>query len=136
MADLPKQSEPDEEGGVGYGRPPLHSRFKPGQSGNPRGRPRRKLALEEIANEILQEKTWVTLRGTRKRVAAERAVFYRILEQALKGDIRAARLLFGMRAASSKQDGGSSASFLSDEDLAILASAGIVPGKGDPDVGA
>lgn len=26
---------------VGYGKPPLHTRFKPGQSGNPRGRPRR-----------------------------------------------------------------------------------------------
>ncbi len=24
---------------VGYGRPPLHSRFKPGQSGNPKGGP-------------------------------------------------------------------------------------------------
>src|SRR6516225_1371379 len=23
---------------VGYGRPPVHSRFKPGQSGNPKGR--------------------------------------------------------------------------------------------------
>ena len=25
---------------VGYKKPPLHSRFKKGQSGNPRGRPR------------------------------------------------------------------------------------------------
>jgi len=25
---------------VGYGKPPAHSRFKPGQSGNPRGRPK------------------------------------------------------------------------------------------------
>ena len=25
---------------VGYGKPPAHSRFRPGQSGNPRGRPR------------------------------------------------------------------------------------------------
>jgi hypothetical protein len=26
--------------GSGYGKPPLHTRFKPGQSGNPRGRPK------------------------------------------------------------------------------------------------
>jgi Family of unknown function (DUF5681) len=25
---------------VGYGKPPVHSRFRKGQSGNPRGRPR------------------------------------------------------------------------------------------------
>ena len=30
---------PDDEP-VGYRQPPKHSRFKPGQSGNPRGRPR------------------------------------------------------------------------------------------------
>jgi hypothetical protein len=27
---------------VGYGRPPLATRFKPNQSGNPKGRPRRR----------------------------------------------------------------------------------------------
>jgi hypothetical protein len=27
---------------VGYGRPPLETRFKPNQSGNPKGRPRRR----------------------------------------------------------------------------------------------
>jgi len=27
---------------VGYGKPPIHSRFCKGQSGNPSGRPRRK----------------------------------------------------------------------------------------------
>ncbi len=40
---------------VGYGNPPLKSRFKEGQSGNRRGRPRgsknRKTILREIANE-------------------------------------------------------------------------------------
>lgn len=46
------------------------------------------------------------------------------------------RLLFGMKAASSKQDGGSSASFLCEEDMAIFAAAGLVSEKGDPDVGA
>ena len=36
---------------VGYGKPPLHTRFKPGNRANPRGRPRRSdgLALQLIA---------------------------------------------------------------------------------------
>ena len=29
----------NDEGQVGYGKPPVHSRFKPGHSGNPKGRP-------------------------------------------------------------------------------------------------
>ena len=34
-----RQSE-NEDSKVGYGKPPKHSRFKKGQSGNPRGKPR------------------------------------------------------------------------------------------------
>ena len=65
-----KPSPPDDQGlskeaieqtkaailhGVGYGRPPPHTRFKKGQSGNPRGRPRtvdRELRSDRSANAI------------------------------------------------------------------------------------
>jgi Family of unknown function (DUF5681) len=33
---------------VGYGRAPVHARFKPGQSGNPRGRPKGKRKVGEV----------------------------------------------------------------------------------------
>ena len=39
---------------VGYKRPPMHSRFKPGQSGNPKGRPRPSRSFEA---EFLEELT-------------------------------------------------------------------------------
>jgi hypothetical protein len=37
---------------VGYGRPPIHTRFKPGQSGNPAGRPK---GAQNFATEIAAE---------------------------------------------------------------------------------
>jgi Family of unknown function (DUF5681) len=38
---------------VGYGKPPVHSRFAPGKSGNPRGRPTGQLNLEAaLINEL------------------------------------------------------------------------------------
>ena len=34
------QSDDKQNSAVGYGRPPVNRQFKPGQSGNPRGRPK------------------------------------------------------------------------------------------------
>jgi hypothetical protein len=45
--------------GVGYGRPPVHSRFKKGQSGNPKGRPRGRRSVASILHKILGEKVSV-----------------------------------------------------------------------------
>jgi len=39
---------------VGYGKPPLHTRFRRGQSGNPGGRPRRP-ATERVKALALRE---------------------------------------------------------------------------------
>jgi hypothetical protein len=40
MGAAMKKPQPATNYQVGYGRPPVHSRFRPGQSGNPRGRPK------------------------------------------------------------------------------------------------
>jgi Family of unknown function (DUF5681) len=46
---------------TGYGRPPIEHRFKPGQSGNPRGRPKGKKNEATILHELLNRK--ITVRG-------------------------------------------------------------------------
>lgn len=37
---MPKPEDPNQDYDVGFGKPPKHSRFKKGKSGNPRGRPK------------------------------------------------------------------------------------------------
>ncbi len=44
-----------DDDGIGYGRPPLHSRFKPGESGNPRGRPKGAASFKSDLLEELSE---------------------------------------------------------------------------------
>ena len=39
---------------VGYGRPPAHARFKPGKSGNPRGRPTGRKNLTTVIRDYAQ----------------------------------------------------------------------------------
>lgn len=118
---------------VGYGKPPLHSRFRPGQSGNRRGRPRQKQAPAEAAAAVLDEKMNVTVNGKRKRVSVQTAILLRQRELALtKGDIRAAKFLLGLRGTA---DNGAtpSAAILSEEDLAILRMAGLSPDEESSD---
>src|SRR5215475_9688019 len=47
------QSGNKRNGAVGYGRPPAHRQFKPGQSGNPRGRPKDSKNLATMFAEAL-----------------------------------------------------------------------------------
>jgi hypothetical protein len=86
------ETGPDEDA-VGYGRPPKHSRFKPGQSGNPAGRPRRKRNMESLVKLALSQSVTVTRGGKRRRIPAEQAILLRLAEMGLSGDLQAMRLL-------------------------------------------
>lgn len=75
---------------VGYGRPPRETRFKPGRSGNPRGRPRnrhREIPYDAILGQM------VTLReeGRERRITAAEAFILKLAQKGLAGDSAAAR---------------------------------------------
>lgn len=74
---------------VGHKNPPLHTRFKPGTSGNPKGRPKGRRNLKHDLEEELSER--LTLRdGDRKlRVSKQRALVKSTIARAIKGDVRA-----------------------------------------------
>ena len=78
---------------VGYGKPPKHARFKPGQSGNPKGRPKGTRNLATDLNEELAEKIIVTEGGRSLKISKQRAMIKSLLAKALKGDTRAASVL-------------------------------------------
>jgi hypothetical protein len=78
---------------VGYGRPPLDTRFKPGVSGNPRGRPRGTKNLNTLLDKIMSRCVTITERGTPRRVPYMEALLLKISHQALSGDHRATRMI-------------------------------------------
>src|SRR5256885_6419198 len=73
---------------VGYRRPPVHTRFKPGQSGNPSGRVKGSKNLKTLFHQILNEQ--IPLRdGTQsKTVTKAEALMRRLIIGGLNGDSR------------------------------------------------
>jgi hypothetical protein len=82
-----------EEYEVGYSKPPQHTRFKPGQSGNPKGRPKRSKNLRSVLDEALFKKIAVTEDGRLRTMSRMEALVTALVAKGLKGDIRATESL-------------------------------------------
>ncbi len=108
---------------VGYKKPPKHTQFQPGQSGNPNGRPKGTQNLATDLEEELSAKILVTEGGKQQQTTKQRAMLKTLFAKALKGETRAAsvliNLIIGLEQARSATSESES---LSDEDQAILAS--------------
>lgn len=78
---------------VGYGRPPAATRFKPGQSGNPKGRPKGSLNLKTDLRNELSETIHIREGERNLKVSKQRAMLKSLVAKALKGDARAANVV-------------------------------------------
>lgn len=92
MATDPKKYE------VGYGKPPEHSRFKKGESGNPKGRPKGAIGFAHIVRKTLMEKIWVFHGDKRKQITKLEASVTQLANKAVKGDARAMQQLLPLAA--------------------------------------
>ena len=88
--------EPARDYDVGYRKPPKHTRFKPGQSGNPRGRPKGTKNLKTDLAEELGEKIEIREGERSRKVSKQRALIKSQTNKAIKGDTRAAAFLGSM----------------------------------------
>jgi len=77
---------------VGHGRPPKHTRFKLGTSGNPKGRPRSRKNLATVFDAASNERVSVTENGKRKTITILEAIMKQVTRKAAAGDQRAQRL--------------------------------------------
>src|SRR3974390_1005010 len=79
----PMRSKPKKEYEGGHGKPPVATRFKKGQSGNPNGRPPKRRSAEELnPGKILQsidnEGIFVNINGKRKRMPKAEIYFQQL----------------------------------------------------------
>jgi hypothetical protein len=92
---MPSDERHDYE--VGYGKPPCQTRFRKGQSGNPKGRTAGDKNLSTLLSEALNEHVIITENGGRRKISKRQAIVKQIVNQAAKGDWRVAKLLFDIQ---------------------------------------
>ena len=96
-----KQTGPGEGRGkrtdVGYGRPPPEHQFKPGQSGNKRGRPKGSKNEATIIRKILDRKIPIRDNGKARKITVLEGILTKAADDALKGKDRAAAFLLNRK---------------------------------------
>lgn len=91
MSDEPKKPPAGYE--VGYGKPPAHSQFRKGQSGNPRGRSKQSGPVTINLAELTSQMVTVTQNGVSRVMSAKEVQLLSILKRALEGDLKATTFL-------------------------------------------
>ena len=81
---------------VGYKKPPLHSRFQKGQSGNPRGRPRGLKNFSTLLTDALNEPVVVTEDGRRRKISKRELGFKQLANKFAMAEAQATKMLLGL----------------------------------------
>lgn len=79
---------------VGYGRPPVSTRWPKGISGNPAGRPKKgRKRVADILEEVLGQELIITEKGISRQVTVLEAIVHRLMHKANAGNASARRVL-------------------------------------------
>jgi hypothetical protein len=79
---------------VGYGRPPKHTRWKKGQSGDPRkAKPKRAEDMVTLIDRLLLAPVKIVKNGVPTRTSAMDAIVQQLLQKSLSGNKKATHVL-------------------------------------------
>lgn len=73
----------------GYCKPPVSGQFKPGQSGNPKGRPKGRKSPDQVIADLFSRKVTILEGGKKKKISHIEALGRRVLNDGLKGNAKA-----------------------------------------------
>ena len=96
QGSLTSAPSPAGEREIGDRRPPLATRFRPGRSGNPRGRPKAASRLRALVAKELCEEIEATENGEPVRITKLEATVKQFVNRAAQGDRHAAQLVFSL----------------------------------------
>ena len=116
---MPPKETGDYE--VGYGKPPLHTRFQKGKSGNPKGRPRGKKNMSTLLSTALNASIVVVANGRRKRITKREAIVTQLVNKSAAADLKATQIVLAMlRELESENDGSADPAVFTEADHEII----------------
>ena len=86
----------DDDYEVGYGKPPKHSRWEKGQSGNPKGRPKGSRGLKSDLDRVLRKVLTIEGRGTTLKGTTQLLALEMLARRAATGDVRSIKSLIDL----------------------------------------
>lgn len=98
--------DPPEADRVGYARPPKSTRFQPGRSGNPKGRPKGSKNVKRLFDEELAKSVTLTENGKRRRMPKRQALTKQLVNKALTNDPKATALVLDQMRRNEGEGGG------------------------------
>ena len=105
---------------IGYRRPPQQSRFTPGKSGNPKGRPKGSRNFMTLLEQELAAPIVVNENGKKKKISRMQAMTKRLVTGALQGDQKALLTLVEILRRTGRFDQTDVATLLPDNYQSIL----------------
>ena len=88
--------QPERDYPVGYKKPPKHTQFPKGQSGNLAGRPRGSKNLATLVGKALDAKIVITDGDGRRKITKREAIITQLVNRSAKADLRATQILLGL----------------------------------------
>jgi Family of unknown function (DUF5681) len=108
---------------IGYGKPPKHTQFVKGKSGNPKGRPKGSQNLATLLEKIIRQRVTVTENGRSREMSKAEAIFIQMVNKALRGDLSATHeLRFWSQWLEDSAKAAAPSPVLHDDDKAVMAS--------------
>ena len=79
---------------VGYKKPPRRTQFKPGQSGNPKGRPKKPKTVADVFLKQVSKSVAISIGGKVQKKSMLEAIAMKLINKAANGDAKSATLVF------------------------------------------
>jgi Family of unknown function (DUF5681) len=116
---MPPDTPRDYE--VGYRKPPFHTRFQKGRSGNPTGRPRGRKNMATLLSAALDASIIVVENERRKKITKREAIVTQLVNKSASADLKATQIVLAMlRELEALADGAADSAALTEVDKEII----------------